>query len=93
VRVSRSEPLTNDRTRPCFPDPIANARIRETPRATWVTCRRGNVITLTITAPGVATTRRPRVSRGRTNDNCLSNVLVGYAFLWEVRHAPTGEPG
>jgi len=29
----------------------------------------------------------------RTNDNCLSNILVGYAFLWEVRHAPTGEPG
>jgi hypothetical protein len=28
-----------------------------------------------------------------TNDNCLSNVLVGYALLWEVRHAPTGEPG
>jgi hypothetical protein len=27
------------------------------------------------------------------NDNCLSNVLVGYALLWEVRHAPTGEPG
>jgi hypothetical protein len=26
------------------------------------------------------------------NDNCLSNVLVGYALLWEVRHAPTGEP-
>jgi hypothetical protein len=27
------------------------------------------------------------------NDSCLSNVLVGYALLWEVRHAPTGEPG
>jgi hypothetical protein len=27
------------------------------------------------------------------NDNCLSNVLIDYAFLWEVRHAPTGEPG
>jgi hypothetical protein len=26
------------------------------------------------------------------NDNCLSNVLIGYALLWEVRHAPTGEP-
>src|SRR5438309_9637342 len=28
-----------------------------------------------------------------TNDHCLSNVLVGYTLLWEVRHAPTGEPG
>jgi hypothetical protein len=37
--------------------------MRETPRATWVTCRRCNVIALTIAAPGVATTRRPRVSR------------------------------
>src|SRR3989454_10130986 len=27
------------------------------------------------------------------NDYCLSNVLVGYTLLWEVRHAPTGEPG
>ena len=29
----------------------------------------------------------------RTNDLCVSNVLVGYTLLWEVRHAPTGEPG
>jgi len=27
------------------------------------------------------------------NDYCLSNVLVSHALLWEVRHAPTGEPG
>ena len=26
-------------------------------------------------------------------DYCLSNVLVGYTLLWEVRHAATGEPG
>jgi hypothetical protein len=32
-----------------------------------------------------------KAGRG-ANDNCLSNVLVGYALLWEVRHAPTGEP-
>jgi hypothetical protein len=25
--------------------------------------------------------------------SCLNNVLVGYALLWEVRDAPTGEPG
>jgi hypothetical protein len=27
------------------------------------------------------------------NDLCVSNVLVRYTPLWEVRHAPTGEPG
>ena len=31
--------------------------------------------------------------RRQTNDNCLSNVLVGYALLWEVPDAPTGKPG
>src|SRR5690349_5662274 len=30
---------------------------------------------------------------GPANDNCLSNVLVGYALLWEVPDAPTGKPG
>jgi hypothetical protein len=29
----------------------------------------------------------------RANDTCVSKVLERYTPLWEVRHAPTGEPG
>jgi hypothetical protein len=36
---------------------------------------------------------RPSSRHCAANDYCLSNVLVGYALLWEGRHAPTGEPG
>jgi len=52
----------------------------------------GSVTTNLLTGRGVD----EYFSRGTTsdvNDYCLSNVLVGYALLWEVRHAPTGEPG
>ena len=35
----------------------------------------------------------PGATSAQINDYCLSNVLVGYTLLWEVRHAPTGEPG
>jgi hypothetical protein len=30
---------------------------------------------------------------GLANDTCVSKVLERYTPLWEVRHAPTGEPG
>jgi hypothetical protein len=34
----------------------------------------------------------PKLAR-RVNDTCVSKVLERYTPLWEVRHAPTGEPG
>jgi hypothetical protein len=43
--------------------------------------------------PHPATSLSCCVGKSSAIDNCLSNVLVGYALLWEVRHAPTGEPG
>ena len=44
-------------------------------------------------APADSSTSTGEGSRATVIDYCLSNVLVGYTLLWEVRHAPTGEPG
>ena len=51
------------------------------------------VVASKLAAPGDVVVTTKGNSTGRVNDHCLSNVLVGYTLLWEVRHAPTGEPG